>query len=95
MLHDNTHPHKASTVQDMTHYMPWKVLDHPPYSLDLSLCDFHVYGPFRAVDSVGQRYEGHNGAAVPAAAQQFFVEGIHQLCINGDTCLNAHGNYFK
>jgi len=33
-------PSVAFTVQDMLHFMCWKVLDHPLYTLDL--CDFIV-----------------------------------------------------
>jgi hypothetical protein len=35
VLHDTSHPHLACTVNDMLHFMRWKVLDHPTYSLDL------------------------------------------------------------
>jgi hypothetical protein len=27
----------------------WKVLDHPPYNLGLSLFDFHVFSPLKKV----------------------------------------------
>jgi hypothetical protein len=27
--------------------MRWKVLNHPPYSLELSSCDFHVFSPLK------------------------------------------------
>jgi hypothetical protein len=38
VLHDNARPH----VKDMLPSIRWKVLDHPPYSPDLSPCDYQV-----------------------------------------------------
>jgi hypothetical protein len=37
----SANPSVAFTVQDMLHFMCWKVLDHSSYSLDL--CDFIMY----------------------------------------------------
>jgi hypothetical protein len=42
--HDVVCSHVAYAVQDMLHSITWKMLDHPPHSLDLSLCDFHMFG---------------------------------------------------
>jgi hypothetical protein len=36
--------HVADDVQETLHSTHWKMLDHPPHSLDLSLCDFHIFG---------------------------------------------------
>ena len=40
LLHDNTPAHKSATVQEYLKESGLGVLDHPPYSLDLSPCDF-------------------------------------------------------
>jgi hypothetical protein len=37
------------TVKDIMYSMHWKVMDHPPYSPDLPLCDFHVFSPLKKV----------------------------------------------
>jgi hypothetical protein len=42
VLHSNAHPHVACTIQDTPCSMHWTVLDHPPYSPDLSPCHFHM-----------------------------------------------------
>jgi hypothetical protein len=31
------------TSQQLTKFV-WEVLEHPPYSPDLSLCDLHLFG---------------------------------------------------
>ena len=36
ILQDNTSPHKAKVVKELLESYQWEVLDHPPYSLELS-----------------------------------------------------------
>ncbi|KAJ8941295.1 hypothetical protein NQ318_000595 [Aromia moschata] len=36
--------------------MHWKQLEHPPYSPDLSLCDYHLFGPLKKA-LAGERFE--------------------------------------
>jgi histone-lysine N-methyltransferase SETMAR len=47
MLHDNAHPHAAHATRDTLRRFGWGVLDHPPYSPDLSPCEYHVFGPLK------------------------------------------------
>ena len=44
---DNARPHVAQTIQDLLGRIKWKVLQHPPYSPDLSPSDYHVFGPLK------------------------------------------------
>jgi len=41
-LHDNTLPHWALATQKKLAYLGFQCLDHPPYSLDLALSDYHL-----------------------------------------------------
>ena len=43
LLHDNTLAHKSSTVQEYLKESGLDVLDYPPYSPDLSPCDFWLF----------------------------------------------------
>jgi histone-lysine N-methyltransferase SETMAR len=47
LQHDNARPHTArstvATIQDLS----FECLPHPPYSPDLALSDFHVFGPIK------------------------------------------------
>ncbi|GBM73994.1 hypothetical protein AVEN_21147-1 [Araneus ventricosus] len=46
-LHDNAQPHTATrTIRKLTK-IRWRVLEHQPYSPDLSPCDFHVFGSLK------------------------------------------------
>ena len=43
LLHDNAHSHTANLVWDKVQIFGWETLQHPPYSLDLYSCDFHIF----------------------------------------------------
>jgi hypothetical protein len=80
--------------------MHWKVLDHLPYSPDLSSCDFHVSGSLKKVPKGCTLMSDKDVkmAMVECFKQQlrwFFVEGIHWLVQEWDACLNAHGSIFN
>ena len=47
LLHDNVHPHTANLVRDKLQRFGWETLQHPPYSSDLSPCDFHISGDLK------------------------------------------------
>lgn len=46
LLHDNAKPYTAAVTQQLQKIV-WTPLEHPPYSPDLSPCDFHVFGPLK------------------------------------------------
>lgn len=43
LLHDGAGPHRASVVIDQLDAWGWELLTHPPYSPDLSPCDYHLF----------------------------------------------------
>ena len=55
VLHDNARPHTASLVRDKIKRFGWETLQHPPYSLDLSPCDFRIFGDMKK-DIRGRRF---------------------------------------
>ncbi|GFW57286.1 putative transposase [Trichonephila clavipes] len=42
-LHDDVRPHVTRVTQMKMDKFKWETLDHPPYSPDMSACDFHVF----------------------------------------------------
>ncbi|GFY45900.1 uncharacterized protein TNIN_320071 [Trichonephila inaurata madagascariensis] len=40
ILHGNARPHKAECVRQLLQCWGWEELEHPPYSPDISSCDF-------------------------------------------------------
>ena len=49
VLNDNARPHVPQTIQDLLSRIKWEVLQHPPYSPDMSPCDYHVFGPLKKI----------------------------------------------
>ena len=48
ILHDNATPHKAICVRDLLRLWRWEVLEHPPYSPDISPCDYDLIPKLKA-----------------------------------------------
>jgi hypothetical protein len=72
-LHDGTRHRVACAVQGMLHSMQWKLFANHLYSLDLSPCDFHVFGPLNK-GLKGCRFV--SGEDVKAVVVHSFAEGI-------------------
>jgi histone-lysine N-methyltransferase SETMAR len=43
LLHDNVRPHTAARTSDLIKRFNWEIFDHPPYSPDLALSDYHLF----------------------------------------------------
>jgi hypothetical protein len=42
-LHDSAHPHTAGHSRMLQEHFNWELFDHPPYSPDLALSDYHLF----------------------------------------------------
>jgi len=77
------HSHVAHAIQDMLQSLCCKMFDSLLYSLELSLCDFHMFSPLKYSGKVLHILVGnkHQGCSGPAVLEQqprvLFVEGIH------------------
>ena len=60
LLHDNAPAHKSATVQEYLKESGLDVLDHLPYSPDLSLCDFWLFQRLKEM-LAGHRFESRCG----------------------------------
>ena len=47
LLYDNAHPHTATHTVEALQQLNFEVLEHPPYSPDLTPSDFHLFGPLK------------------------------------------------
>ncbi|KAJ4430699.1 hypothetical protein ANN_19290 [Periplaneta americana] len=43
ILHDNARSHTAAAVKDLLRRWQWEILEHPPYSPDMSPCDYDLF----------------------------------------------------
>ena len=60
LLHDSAPAHKSATVQEYLKESGLDVLDHPPYSPDLSPCDFWLFPRLKEM-LAGHRVESRCG----------------------------------
>jgi histone-lysine N-methyltransferase SETMAR len=45
--HDNARPRTARAIQERIQELQWRLLEHPPYSPNLTPSDFHLFGPLK------------------------------------------------
>ena len=43
ILHDNARSHTAAAVTDLLRSRQWEIVEHPPYLLDMSPCDYDLF----------------------------------------------------
>jgi histone-lysine N-methyltransferase SETMAR len=43
LLHDNAHLHTVARIRALLEHFNWELFDHPPYSPDLALSDYHLF----------------------------------------------------
>ncbi|KOC63979.1 Histone-lysine N-methyltransferase SETMAR, partial [Habropoda laboriosa] len=96
LLHDKV----TSTTVEKLHQLSIEVLPHPPYSLDLSPIDFHI---FHLLDNLLTQKRFRKQADIEYAFQQFlslrnsnfYIRGIDTLAIRWQKCTEHNGNYLK
>jgi histone-lysine N-methyltransferase SETMAR len=79
-LHDNAPAHQAPTTQTILAYLVFQCLDHPPYSPDLALPEYHLFHGLK-IQLKGRHFS--SDAEVIAAAEtwldgqpsEFFLSG--------------------
>ena len=54
-LHDNARLHTTNLVRDKFQKFGWEAHQNPPYSPDLSSCDYHMFGDLKK-DIRGRRF---------------------------------------
>ena len=47
LLHDNARPHTAAHTAETLKKCKFGLMAHPPYSPDLALSDYHLFGPLK------------------------------------------------
>ena len=98
-LSDSVSMYVAKIVQETLAKKNWEVLHHPVYSSDLSLCDFHLFGPLKKALK-GQRFNSDADVKTVVTTwfseqpRTFFSDGIRRLPKQWDACLNAYEDFF-
>ena len=100
LLHDNTPAHKSATVQEYLKESGLDVLDHPPYSPDLSPRDFWLFPRLKEM-LAGHHFESRCGigSAVYQCLQHIPKEdyrtAFRKWVDRCKMCVEADGTYFE
>lgn len=100
LLHDNARPHTAAQTVQKLDQLGWETLEHPPYSPDLSPCDFHLFGPLKEALG-GQKFHSDNEVEayvrnwLQTRPDSFYVEGIKKLPMRWEKCISKSGDYVE
>jgi len=97
-LHNNALAHQALATQKKLAYLGPQCLDHPPYSPDLALSEYHL---FPRLKKQLQVYHFSSHAVVTAAAEtwldrqhtEFFLSGLQKLEQQAKMCIELCGKY--
>ena len=99
-LHGNTSSHKCEVVKSFLASEKVKVLNHPPYSPDMSPCDFFLLPRLKKMLS-GNKYTSRSslGSAIYECLQQIpkedylsaFCDWVKRL----QNCVSVKGEYFE
>lgn len=99
LLHDNARPHISMMTRQKLHALGYEILDHPPYSPDLSPTDYHF---FKHLDNFLHEkcFKNQIDAEtafdnfVASRTPEFYDTGIKKLVSRWQKCIECNGSYF-
>lgn len=100
LLHDNAPPHKTLKVREFLNQKQICVIDHPPYSPDLSPCDYFLF-PKLKIAMKGAFYDDIPAiqAAVTLVLKKIpkadITKSMHSLVDRARKCIELNGTYFE
>lgn len=100
LLQDNAGPHRKREVLQALTSWGWEILPHPPYSPDLSPCDFFLF-PKVKEHCRGRRFQSEdevNAAfkdGLKRVTESGIQDGIDGLLRRWEKCLNVEGSYVE
>jgi histone-lysine N-methyltransferase SETMAR len=100
LLQDNARPHVARLTRDRLTELGWELLDHPPYSPDLSPSDYHL---FRSLEYflVKNKFRNINHLRrgltdfFESKDVEFYERGIDLLPEKWEKTIESNGAYFN
>ena len=100
LLHDNARPHMADKIKALLQKFRWEVLSHPPYSPDLSPCNYAIFGPLRKGSerqtiNLGQRHQAVHAELVHNAALRILRDSHSLPCVTVGQVPQQPGPVFR
>ena len=99
LLHDNASSHKCEVVKSFLASEKVKVLNHPPYSPNLSPCDFVLFPRLKKMLS-GNKYTSSSlGSVIYQCLQQIpkedYLSAFRDWVKRLQKCVSVKGEYFE
>ena len=100
LLHDNARPHTSHETSAAIQRLGFEVLQHPPYSPDLSPCDYYLFAEMKR-PLKGKKYESPQALAsavhqwVKSTPTEWFRAGIAKLPDRWARCIERHGEFVE
>lgn len=99
LLQDNARPHTASMTRATLKDVGWEILPHPPYSPDISPCDYYLFlslSNFLASKRFSTDDELKTAIAsfFDSKDQAFYLHGMRLLVERWQKVVDADGDYF-
>jgi histone-lysine N-methyltransferase SETMAR len=92
--HDNARPHTDQATQNRIQEPQWELLEHPPYSLNLTPSDFRLFGPLK--NHLGGKHftdeevvETEVQKWLRQQSKDFYVAGFDALVKRWDKCIDV------
>ncbi|KAK7601555.1 hypothetical protein V9T40_008996 [Parthenolecanium corni] len=100
LLHDNARPHTAEHTRTCLAKLRWETLEHPPYSPDLSPCDFYLFGPLKEALG-GEQFQNDDDVEnfvrewLDSQSHSFYERGMRMLPHRWRKCVDIRGDYLE
>lgn len=100
LLWDNARPHAAARTQAKVEELGFRQINHPPYSPDLAIADFHLFGPMKMPmrGKIFKTREEVIDAADKSLRQldaNFWEAGFDKLIERYKKCISLNGEYVE
>ena len=95
LLHDNARPHTAVHTAETLRKLKFEVMARPPYSPDLALSNYHLFGPLKEATR-GRRFTSDQEmkeAVLAAQSKILLSEDIRTLVQRWTKCVEKQGYY--
>jgi len=100
-LHDNAPAHRALATQKKLVYLGFRCLDHPPYSPNLALSDYHLFLGLKK--QLKGRHFSSDAEVIPAAwawldgehSEIFFLSGLQKIEQRSKKWIDLLGEYVE
>jgi histone-lysine N-methyltransferase SETMAR len=97
LLHDNSHLHTAFHTQALLENFDWELFDHPPYSPDLALSNYHLFTYLKnwllsQCFNNNEKVMGGMNTWLSSQAADLLDTGIQKLIPQYDKCLSSSGD---